>query len=115
MLRLLSLIFILFLSYFGCSAQNNKNIDPCKLYGSVFVEKDRINATFRVYIDTTSSFANVNVFKQNNKLYADKVGQWYFTTVRDFADFSIYLEANKALADFVISYTNSETFAGCND
>ena len=106
---------MLFLGCFGCYAQNNRNVDPCKIWGAVYVEKNRNDASYRVYLEESDAFANLVVYKQANKLYADKPGFWYFTTVRDFADFSIYIETNKALADFTLYYTATESFAGCNN
>jgi hypothetical protein len=97
------------------SAQNNRAIDPCKIFGAVYIEKNRIDATYRVYIEESEAFANLLVFKQENKLFTDKAGQWYFTPMKGFADFSIYIETNRALADFFIFYTPTESFAGCNN
>ena len=106
-------ILLLVLCSYVCEAQNNRNIDPCQIFGTVYVEKKREDATFRVYLEESDAFANIVVYKQTNKLYADKTGFWYFTEARGFADFSIYIESNKALADFTIYYTNTESFAGC--
>ncbi|MEY3417246.1 MAG: hypothetical protein RL060_1358 [Bacteroidota bacterium] len=100
---------------FSSHAQNNKNIDPCKIDGAVYIEKNRVDATYRVFVEESQAFANLIVYKQDNKLYADQPGNWYFTPSKGFADFSIYIETNKAFADFSIYYTKTESFAGCNN
>ena len=55
----------------------------------------------------------MRVYKEENKLYADRPGIWYFTEEPDFAQFRIYLVDDPDLADFTIFYTETESFAGC--
>ncbi|MEY3417443.1 MAG: hypothetical protein RL060_1555 [Bacteroidota bacterium] len=111
--------FLISVFCFGCimssHAQNKKNIDPCQIFGSAYIENNRVDATYRIFIEESAAFANVIVYKQENALYADKAGHWFFTTARGFADFSVFIETNKAFADFVVHYTVTESFAGCNN
>ena len=85
----------------------------CKIYGSVYLEKEPSKADFRVYVETSQAFADLIVYKQNNRLFADNAGQWFMTEKRDIADFRIYLTEEKREADFSIYYTTTESFAGC--
>lgn len=89
-------------------------IDPCDVYGKIYVTGDARRADFRVYVEDTESFADVIVFKQSNSLFADRAGQWNFVNNRDFARVIIYWEKQRNMADFSIAYTDVESFAGCN-
>jgi hypothetical protein len=85
----------------------------CKIYGSVYFEKEPSKADFRVYVETSQAFADLVVFKQNNRLFADNAGHWFITEKRDIADFRIHIMEEKRGADFSICYTTTESFAGC--
>lgn len=89
-------------------------LDPCEIYGSLYVVTDPRYADFRVYVEETESFADVIVFEQDNSLYADRPGQWSFVENRSFARANIYFEKQRNMADFTIAYTEVESFAGCN-
>ena len=111
-------IFILFLLLSisvlnGYSGRDVLHVDFCQVYGSVYVETIRTRAHFRVYIEKDETLANLSVFKQTIDLYADKPGNWHFVTNRAFADFTIFIEPQKGSHDFTISYTETESFAGC--
>lgn len=88
-------------------------VDPCKIYGTVYIERDRTQADLSVYLEETESFADLVVFKEDNSLYADKSGMWYITDKPGLADFRIYIESIKGRAHFSIFYTNTRSFAGC--
>ena len=66
-----------------------------------------------MFVESSESFADLQVFFESNRLYADKAGLWYKTEKRDLADFRIYLSDNKKASDFSIYYTSTESFAGC--
>ncbi|MDX2189228.1 MAG: DUF6150 family protein [Bacteroidota bacterium] len=88
--------------------------DPCKIYGKIYFEPNKQYADYRVYVEEDSeAFAQLMVFKTNNKFFADKNGLWYITTDKREADYWLYLEPIKGQSDFTISYINTESFAGC--
>ena len=92
------------------------SLEPCRLYGSVYLERDPNRRGFcfgAVYEEPEEAFADVLVFPESNKLFADKPGLWYFTETRDFADYVLFVSPNRGLADFSISYTKVRSFAGC--
>jgi hypothetical protein len=99
----------------GNSVCNAQVVNPiiCKIYGSVYIEKDPKKADFRVFIETSPAFADLMVYIQNNRLFADNAGLWFMTEKRDIADFRIYIMDEKKGADFSICYTTTESFAGC--
>jgi hypothetical protein len=66
-----------------------------------------------VYLEPDEAFADVLVFKESNKLFADKTGFWYFTMARDFADYALFVTDKRNLADFSIHYTDVRSYAGC--
>jgi Family of unknown function (DUF6150) len=90
--------------------------DPCKLYGAVYLERDPRRRGFcsaTVYVEQQEAFANLVVYQEANKLFADKAGLWYITDARDFADFTVLVTDNRSFADFGIFYTKVRSFAGC--
>ncbi|MEO9805320.1 MAG: DUF6150 family protein [Reichenbachiella sp.] len=89
-------------------------IDPCEIYGKVYIEPNPRYAHFKVYEDESEAFADIIIFEEENSLYADQVGHWSFVDDRDFADVYIYFEKDRSLADFSVYYTDYESFAGCN-
>jgi hypothetical protein len=105
-------VSVLFLSVYAASAQTGR-IDPCIVFGKIYVETNRVNADFKVYVEENDAFAHLAVYKQANKFFADKAGQWYFTNIRSEADFWIYFEHEKGRSDFSIAYIVTESFAGC--
>lgn len=95
-----------------CQAQSTNPI-ICKIYGSVYFEKDPKKADFKVFVETSEAFSDLMVYLQNNRLFADKAGLWYVTEKRDIADFRIFIAEEKRGTDFSIYYTTTESFAGC--
>ncbi|UOQ75807.1 DUF6150 family protein [Hymenobacter sp. 5516J-16] len=92
------------------------SVDPCRLYGSVYLETDprrRSQCFGVVYQEPEEAFADVLVYQETNKLFADKVGLWYLTDSRDFADYVLFVTDNRNLADFSFHYTKARAFAGC--
>lgn len=88
----------------------------CRLYGSVYLTSDprqKNYARYIVYVEKEEAYADLLVFKENNKLFADGPGLWYVTTNRTFADHVFFVTDKRAFADFAIHYTDKRTFAGC--
>jgi Family of unknown function (DUF6150) len=93
---------------------SDQQIDYCHLRGSVYIAEDRSRADFIVYEEESEAFADFLVYEEENRLYATEDGIWFFVENRGIADFSIYLTKSKGEAHFVIAYTDSPTFAGCD-
>ncbi|UOQ73846.1 DUF6150 family protein [Hymenobacter cellulosilyticus] len=92
------------------------SIDPCRIYGSIYLETDPNRRSYcfaTVYLEPDEAFADLLVYQEDNKLFADKAGFWYQTPTRDFADYVLFVTDKRALADFYIYYTKSRSFAGC--
>jgi hypothetical protein len=93
-----------------------QSIEACRIYGSIYLETDprrRSNCFATIYLESEEGYADLLVFKEANKLFADKAGFWYFTMARDFADYSLFVTDNRNLADFSIHYTDVRSYAGC--
>ena len=88
-------------------------IDYCRVYGVIYIEKDRAFADVRVYIEESEGLARMQVFREDNALYADRPGIWYITDDRNAADYRVYIEKNRSFAQFSIFYINNPSFAGC--
>lgn len=95
------------------TAPRQGRVDYCRLYGAVYVERDRSYADFRVFVEEDEGAADLSVYLEDNALYADQSGIWYFTKDRNQAQYRIYLEKTKSFADFSIGYTTARSFAGC--
>ncbi|KAA9331704.1 hypothetical protein F0P96_15320 [Hymenobacter busanensis] len=92
--------------------------DPCKIYGSIYLERDarrRGYCSATVFLEEQEAFASLVVYQETSKLFADKAGLWYITDARDFADYTVFVTDNRSLADFNIFYTKSRSFAGCKE
>ena len=91
-------------------------LEPCKIYGSVYLETDPSRRSYcygTVYVEPEEAFADVIVFKEANKLFADKAGLWADAPARDFADYVLLVVTDRSRADFSIHYTKVRSFAGC--
>jgi len=110
-MKILGILWIL-ASFFNPIPE--KQIDPCRVFGAVYIEEYPENAQFLVYEEESEAFATLQVFEEENRLYADQSGKWYFTDNRDFARFSVYFVERKNNADFSVYFTRFESFAGCN-
>ncbi|NVO86451.1 hypothetical protein HW556_16310 [Hymenobacter sp. P5252] len=92
------------------------SIDPCRIYGSVYLERDPRRRGYcfaTVYIEPEEAFADLLVYPETNKLFADRTGLWYPTEARDFADYALFVTDNRNLADFSFQYTKVRNYAGC--
>lgn len=87
--------------------------EVCRLRGSVFVTDNPQRAHYYVYVVDYESAADLNVYAEENKLFADQPGLWFYTETEAFADFNVYFTDNRGMADFTIYYTDVASFAGC--
>ena len=94
------------------------SVEPCKIFGSIYLENDprRANSCFAVvYVEPEEAFADVRVFNESNKLFADKAGLWCPAENREFADYTLYVTTDRSRADFAIHYIKVRSFAGCRN
>jgi uncharacterized protein YneR len=92
------------------------SLEPCRIYGTIYLERDPRRRGFCfgvIYEEPEEGFADVMVFAEDNKLFADKPGLWYFTEARDFADYVLFVSNQRGMADFSVHYTKVRSFAGC--
>jgi hypothetical protein len=111
----LNFMFILTLTGVGGSAAYGQGFDVCQLYGVVYVTDNPHEANFKVYIEDSEAFADLAVFREENRLMADEPGIWFITDTRAFANFAVYFERNRGQADFAIFFTDILSFAGCKN
>ena len=91
-------------------------LEPCKIFGSVYLETDPARRSYcfgTVYVEPEEAFADLLVFKEQNKLFADKPGLWADAPARDFADYVLLVVTDRSRADFSVHYTTVRSFAGC--
>jgi hypothetical protein len=110
--------FLLYLSLlqilFSQPTAKKDEISICDAYGSIYIETDNRNkADFTVYLSKENSFPDLKVYLEENQLYADKAGHWYFVKDREMADYVIFIEKDKGRARYSVFYTDIESQAGC--
>ncbi|WP_375418425.1 hypothetical protein [uncultured Hymenobacter sp.] len=94
------------------------SLEFCRIYGAVYLETDPSRRSYcfgTVYVEPEEAFANVLVFKEDNKLFADKSGLWAEAPNREFADYVLFVTTERNRADFTIHYTKVRSFAGCKN
>ncbi|WP_299826139.1 hypothetical protein [uncultured Pontibacter sp.] len=92
--------------------------DYCGIYGAVYLERDpkyKNTAAYTVYLNEDEAFANMVVYRENNKLFADATAIWYLTPKKAFADHILYVTDNRNFADFSVHFTNVRSFAACRE
>ena len=113
---MLSFLLALLLAFAPAKTSAAGSLEPCKIYGSVYPETDPARRSYcfgTVYVEPQEAFADLLVFKESNKLFADKAGLWADAPARDFADYVLFVTPDRAKADFSIHYTTVRSFAGC--
>ncbi|MEJ8804535.1 DUF6150 family protein [Pontibacter sp. H249] len=92
--------------------------DFCKVYGSVYLERDpkyKNTASYTVFLEEDEAFANMVVYRESNKLFADATAVWYITSKKAFADHIVYVTDNRNFADFTVHFTKVRSFAACRE
>lgn len=92
--------------------------DYCKIYGSVYLERDpkyKNTASHTVFLGEEEVYANMIVYKESSKLFADDTAIWYITPTKAFADHILYVTDNRNLADFSVHYTTVRSYAACRE
>ena len=92
--------------------------DHCRIYGSVYLERDpkyKNDARYTVFLNEDEAFADMVVYRENNKLFADATAVWYITPKKAFADHILFVTDNRNLADITVHFTTVRSFATCRE
>lgn len=92
-----------------------QGFDVCQLYGAVYITENPSEANFKIFVEESEAFADLVVFREENRLMADEPGIWFLSDSPAFTNFSVFIEKRRGLADFAIFYTDILSFAGCNN
>jgi hypothetical protein len=107
-------LLIICLNFCGIALAGSQRFEKCKAFGAIYYTNNINEADFIIYIEESEVMGDLKVFKTSSVLYASTSGIWYETPVKSQAQFYVYVEKEKkSLADFTISYTESEMRAGC--
>ena len=87
----------------------------CDVYGVMHEVQDRRKADFLVFEQPTENFADILVYDQDSKLYANAPGHWHFVSKPHLARYKLYFTKNQDEAHFSVFFTEYESFAGCNE
>jgi len=88
-------------------------VDPCLIFGSVYVTDEPHQADIWVYEESTEAFADLMVYVEENNLMADREGTWFFEENKGFARFRIYFVDDRNKSHFSVYFTDVASFAGC--
>lgn len=92
--------------------------DHCRIYGSIYLERDpryKSSASHTVFLNEDEAFADMVVYRESNKLFADATAVWYITPTKAFADHILYVTDNRNLADITVHFTTVRSFATCRE
>ena len=90
----------------------------CDIYGAVYLERDpryKNTASRIVFLNEDEAFANMVVYRENNKLFADGRGIWFITPNKAFADHILFVTDQRLQADFTVYFTDVRSSATCRD
>lgn len=87
---------------------------PCEVFGNIYFVTQSKNADYVIFVQTEEAFADVVIYKEEEFAYADRSGHWYVTEDILLSDSRVFITENIAEADFTIAYTETESFAGCD-
>ena len=85
----------------------------CQVYGSIYLATERERPHYWVWEESSEFSADLILFEEDNPLYADREGIWYFTKDPALADFIIGVTNQRDQADFTVYFTDLEAYAGC--
>lgn len=85
----------------------------CDIYGVIYFEKNRYAAQASIFIEEDETRANLLVFKEDNKLFADQEGLWYITENPSIAHYRLYKTNERRDADITIAFIEERAFVGC--
>ncbi|MGD1839469.1 MAG: hypothetical protein ACFB0B_01010 [Thermonemataceae bacterium] len=88
-------------------------VDPCEVYGNIYIDETDAFAHCRVALVEDEVSAQLPVFIENNSLFANESGKWHLVSSRGLADYIVYVEKSSVQADFTIFFTETASFAGC--
>ena len=107
---------IILISVFTVSFSSSKRVmidDHCEVFGIIYFEKSKYNADAFVFFEEDETLANLLVFKEDNRLFADEEGIWYITDNPAIATYRLYVCEEKRFADFSVNYIDDRAFVGC--
>jgi hypothetical protein len=95
------------------SVGQGKKEQVCAIRGAIYYTTFRQQADFTIFVEDSPDFADMQVYKERQRLFADKPGLWHFVDHPHLADYILFVEQNRSAADFTIAYTPTQSFAGC--
>lgn len=107
-----------FFKFAAPDAPRTAGTDHCRIYGSIYLERDpryKNDARYTVFLNEDEAFADLVVYRESNKLFADATAVWYLTPNKAFADHILYVTDNRNLADITVHFTTVRSFAACRE
>jgi len=111
-------LWISLLPYTGLALAPEVARNHCQVYGAVYLERNPLyknTASHVVYLGEEEAFADMVVYRESNKLFADAPAVWFVTPNKAFADHVLYVTEQRHQADFTVFFTDVRSFATCRD
>ncbi|TPE45603.1 hypothetical protein FJM65_03650 [Pontibacter mangrovi] len=93
-MQALFILWMLLLPYEHAAPAAEVARNHCQVYGSVYLERNPVYKTTAsrvVYLGEEEAFADMVVYRESNKLFADAPAVWYLTPNKAFADHVLYV------------------------
>ena len=117
-MQLLLALWISLLPYLGAAPAAEAARNHCQVYGAVYLERNPLyknTASHVVYLGEQEAFADMVVYRESNKLFADAPAVWFVTPTKAFASHVLYVTDQRHQADFTVHFTDVRSFATCRD
>ncbi|MHA6249814.1 DUF6150 family protein [Pontibacter sp. CAU 1760] len=100
------------------AAEANIGKSYCHVYGAVYLERNpmyRTTASATVFLNEEEAFADLVVYRESNKLFADGQAIWYITPNKAFANHILYVTDERYKADITVHFTDVRSSATCRN
>ncbi|WP_276499799.1 DUF6150 family protein [Pontibacter litorisediminis] len=117
-MQILFTLWLALLPYVNAAPAAEAARNHCQVYGSVYLERNPLyknTASHVVFLGEEEAFANMVVYRESNKLFADGPAVWYVTPNKAFADHVLYVTDQRHQADFTVHFTDVRSFATCRE
>ncbi|WP_266203162.1 DUF6150 family protein [Pontibacter kalidii] len=117
-MQILFTLWVALLPHLSPASTAEMGRNHCQVYGSVYLERNPLyknTASHVVYLGEEEAFANMVVYRESNKLFADAPAIWYVTPNKAFADHVLYVTEQRHQADFTVHFTDARSFATCRE
>lgn len=108
------LLFTSLFIFVACNLAVAQRVDPCKIFGSFYKVDNPGRADVIVFEEESEYFAQLRIFEEENSLYADEPGVWFFSENIGLARYRVFFTKRRSQADFTVHFVDRLAKAGCD-